>query len=189
MKQRRYVLLSVSCILILSMTYLCWANIDKSNNSSNSIEPHQDAILELTQSKGNVRVTFMGISSGLTFRTFKNAIVSSEFGQESYRYVQALFLVEQLGEIDGSNGAIKLIGPQGELKFNKRVWGPCDYGFYESMKRFAVTAALPEKHRNSTDAYVYKMIWEVEPGDLPKELSISAQFFGEMFNFSNVRLP
>jgi hypothetical protein len=148
-----------------------------------------DKPLVLLQKKGNVRVTLLGVSSGVSFHRMKSGVPEG-FGETPYRYLQALFLVEQSGPAAGSNGGIEVFGPGGKLDFGGEITAVTNYEFFKEMKKPVLTPAdVPGLSDDTLEAYVYQNRWHVTSHGLPSKLVITARFFGEDFSFFNILLP
>ena len=142
----------------------------------------------LVQTHGNVRVTLLSVCEGVAYRKTQDPFVK-EFGDTPVSYLRALFLVEQLGKLKGNHGAIKVIGPDGELAFGAREWGPVNIEMFNDY--WADMVCLPKLGDDTTKAHIYKQMWShlKGPGPVPHSLTITARFCGEDFRFENIEMP
>ena len=176
--------------LLLALAFLSLANTSQSANNNLHVNSANKS-LEPIQSNRNGRLTFMGVSSGLTFRNRPTILEDgfSGFGKEPCRYLKALFLVEYFGQPKGNKGEIKVIGPKGKIKFYCSSTRVRDYDFYAKRLNHVAMEFLPALDKCTTEAYLVEEVWQVKDQELPKTFSVSAVFFGKKFRFHGINLP
>lgn len=143
----------------------------------------------LVQTHGKVRVTLLSVCEGVAYRKKTQNTIVEEFGDTPVSYLRALFLVEQLGKPKGSHGSINVIGPNGELTFGVREWGPVNIEMFNDY--WADMVCLPKLGDDTTKAHIFKQMWsELKgPGPVPHSFTITARFVGEDFRFENIEMP
>jgi hypothetical protein len=173
----------------LSVSLFAGSHLEDAHTVSDSRPSPIQTPPHLVHTRGVVRVTLLSVCEGVAYRKKKQNAIVEEFGDTPVPYLRVLFLVEKLGKPKGGNGSINVIGPNVELTFRTREWGPANIKMFNSY--WADMVRLPNLGDDTTEALIYKQMWsELKgPGPFPHSLTITARFFGEDFRFENIEMP
>jgi hypothetical protein len=156
------------------------------------------------QTKGNIRVTLLSVSTGL-FYAWKDEMGRLVYPAtpepthssrlKAYHCVEVYFLVERLEDVPiGPHRELELYDADGRrwMPDSPRGGGVAHFELDYQCMRGLDGQPFPDEPRpgvHETRILLFPFIFEPHDQALPRPLTIKAQIFGEPFTFKDIQLP